>query len=49
MRSVAELIEWGSSFYTLHPGDVMLAAVERVGSRGEGQIKKPPRKPRRLL
>src|SRR2546428_1088955 len=47
--SVAQLIEWGSSFYTLHPGDViltgtpqgvgpvcpgdvMLAAIERIGS-----------------
>jgi 2-keto-4-pentenoate hydratase/2-oxohepta-3-ene-1,7-dioic acid hydratase in catechol pathway len=47
--SVAELIAWGSSFYTLHPGDVLLtgtpqgvgpvrpgdvltAAVERVGT-----------------
>lgn len=46
---VAELIEWGSSFYTLHPGDVLLtgtpqgvgpvrpgdvmtAAIERIGS-----------------
>jgi 2-keto-4-pentenoate hydratase/2-oxohepta-3-ene-1,7-dioic acid hydratase in catechol pathway len=47
--SVAQLIEWGSSFYTLHPGDVivtgtpqgvgpvrpgdvMLAAIERIGA-----------------
>jgi 2-keto-4-pentenoate hydratase/2-oxohepta-3-ene-1,7-dioic acid hydratase in catechol pathway len=25
--SVARLIEWGSSFYTLHPGDVILTGT----------------------
>jgi len=33
--SVAELIEWGSSFYTLHPGDVLLTGTPQ----GVGPVK----------
>ena len=33
--SVAELIEWGSSFYTLHPGDVILTGTPQ----GVGPVK----------
>src|SRR5258706_3362805 len=33
--SVAQLIEWGSSFYTLHPGDVLLTGTPQ----GVGPVK----------
>ena len=33
--SVAQLIEWGSSFYTLHPGDVLLSGTPQ----GVGPVK----------
>jgi 2-keto-4-pentenoate hydratase/2-oxohepta-3-ene-1,7-dioic acid hydratase in catechol pathway len=33
--SVAELIRWGSSFYTLHPGDVILTGTPQ----GVGPVK----------
>jgi len=37
--SVAELIEWGSSFYTLHPGDVILTGTPQgVGPVRPGDV-----------
>jgi 2-keto-4-pentenoate hydratase/2-oxohepta-3-ene-1,7-dioic acid hydratase in catechol pathway len=37
--SVAELIEWGSSFYTLHPGDVILTGTPQgVGPVQPGDV-----------
>ena len=33
--SVSELIAWGSSFYTLHPGDVLLTGTPQ----GVGPVK----------
>jgi 2-keto-4-pentenoate hydratase/2-oxohepta-3-ene-1,7-dioic acid hydratase in catechol pathway len=37
--SVAELIEWGSSFYTLHPGDVLLTGTPQgVGPVRPGDV-----------
>jgi len=37
--SVAQLIEWGSSFYTLHPGDVLLTGTPQgVGPVRPGDI-----------
>src|SRR5437762_1198621 len=36
---VAELIEWGSSFYTLHPGDVLLTGTPQgVGPVRRGDV-----------
>ena len=35
LLSVAQLIEWGSSFYTLHPGDVLLTGTPQ----GVGPVK----------
>jgi 2-keto-4-pentenoate hydratase/2-oxohepta-3-ene-1,7-dioic acid hydratase in catechol pathway len=36
---VAELIEWGSSFYTLHPGDVLLTGTPQgVGPVRPGDV-----------
>jgi 2-keto-4-pentenoate hydratase/2-oxohepta-3-ene-1,7-dioic acid hydratase in catechol pathway len=32
---VAELVAWGSSFYTLHPGDVLLTGTPQ----GVGPVK----------
>src|SRR5437762_11762302 len=37
--SVAQLIEWGSSFYTLHPGDVLLTGTPQgVGPVRRGDV-----------
>jgi len=37
--SVAQLIEWGSSFYTLHPGDVLLTGTPQgVGPVHPGDV-----------
>jgi 2-keto-4-pentenoate hydratase/2-oxohepta-3-ene-1,7-dioic acid hydratase in catechol pathway len=37
--SVAQLIEWGSSFYTLHPGDVILTGTPQgVGPVRPGDV-----------
>jgi 2-keto-4-pentenoate hydratase/2-oxohepta-3-ene-1,7-dioic acid hydratase in catechol pathway len=37
--SVAQLIEWGSSFYTLHPGDVLLTGTPQgVGPVRPGDV-----------
>jgi len=37
--SVAELIEWGSAFYTLHPGDVILTGTPQgVGPVRPGDV-----------
>ena len=37
--SVAELIAWGSAFYTLHPGDVILTGTPSgVGPIRPGQV-----------
>ena len=37
--SVAELIEWGSAFYTLHPGDVLLTGTPQgVGPVRPGDV-----------
>jgi 2-keto-4-pentenoate hydratase/2-oxohepta-3-ene-1,7-dioic acid hydratase in catechol pathway len=35
LLSVAQLIEWSSSFYTLHPGDVLLTGTPQ----GVGPVK----------
>jgi 2-keto-4-pentenoate hydratase/2-oxohepta-3-ene-1,7-dioic acid hydratase in catechol pathway len=36
---VAQLIEWGSSFYTLHPGDVLLTGTPQgVGPVRPGDV-----------
>jgi 2-keto-4-pentenoate hydratase/2-oxohepta-3-ene-1,7-dioic acid hydratase in catechol pathway len=37
--SVAQLIEWGSAFYTLHPGDVLLTGTPQgVGPVRPGDV-----------
>jgi 2-keto-4-pentenoate hydratase/2-oxohepta-3-ene-1,7-dioic acid hydratase in catechol pathway len=37
--SVAQLVEWGSSFYTLHPGDVLLTGTPQgVGPVRPGDV-----------
>jgi 2-keto-4-pentenoate hydratase/2-oxohepta-3-ene-1,7-dioic acid hydratase in catechol pathway len=37
--SVAQLIEWGSAFYTLHPGDVILTGTPQgVGAVRPGDV-----------
>jgi 2-keto-4-pentenoate hydratase/2-oxohepta-3-ene-1,7-dioic acid hydratase in catechol pathway len=39
LLSVAQLIEWGSSFYTLHPGDVLLTGTPQgVGPVRPGDL-----------
>ena len=39
LLSVAQLIEWGSSFYTLHPGDVLLTGTPQgVGPVRPGDV-----------
>ena len=39
LLSVAQLIEWGSSFYTLHPGDILLTGTPQgVGPVRPGDV-----------